>query len=108
MDNMEKRLRKYFAGLQTGETENKLVMACVYLIQAVDRTRGNYRLLEEVFCECIEKYARGAKKYGDFNPATDRRDLILEALQELIDAVNYLGMDECRLAMVEKEKPEVE
>ena len=34
----------------------------------------------------------GAKTYGEYNPATDTRDLLAEAQEELLDAINYLAM----------------
>jgi hypothetical protein len=105
---METKLRKYFANLAAGKIENEAVVTCMRLIQAINRKqKGEHCLPEEIFHECIEKYVRGARKYGDFNPATDRRDLGLEALQELIDAVNYLAMDEVRLDMAKEKRPEV-
>jgi hypothetical protein len=46
----------------------------------------------QVFNECLEKYDRGAAKYGEFDPINDKRDLVEEAQQELIDAINYIAM----------------
>lgn len=48
--------------------------------------------LERVFAQAIHKYQTGAAKYGRFDPTTDRRDLLAEAEDELLDCLNYLGM----------------
>lgn len=46
----------------------------------------------QIFNECLEKYEKGASKYGDFNPLTDERDLIKESQDEIIDGMNYIAM----------------
>jgi hypothetical protein len=38
------------------------------------------------------RFKLGLGKYGTFDPATNSRDLMLEALAELVDALNYLQM----------------
>lgn len=48
--------------------------------------------LDGIFSEALEKYKRGAAKYGNFNPETDPRNLLKEAEAEILDAINYLGM----------------
>lgn len=45
-----------------------------------------------VFRQCMDKYQKGEKKYGAFNPKTDDRDMLEEAKQELIDSINYFAM----------------
>jgi hypothetical protein len=34
----------------------------------------------------------GFKKYGKYDPTLDRRDMVVEAQEELVDAWNYLRM----------------
>jgi len=48
--------------------------------------------LQAIFNEATGKYKTDAKKYGRFDPATDGRDLRIEAEQKILDAVNYLAM----------------
>lgn len=50
------------------------------------------RSLNQLFQECLEKYEKGALRYGDYDPLTDERNLIEKAQEELLNAVNYLGM----------------
>ena len=42
--------------------------------------------------DALDKYRRGEKKHGVFDPAIDKRDLLLEDYDELLDAANYLRM----------------
>lgn len=50
------------------------------------------RSLNQLFQECLERYDRGVVKHGEFDPLTDERNLIEKAQEELLNAVNYLGM----------------
>ena len=48
--------------------------------------------MKTIFQEALTRYQAGADKYGDFDPWTDRRDLLAEVEEELLDAINYLAM----------------
>jgi hypothetical protein len=48
--------------------------------------------LKLIFNEALEKYEASEKIYGVYDPATDTRDLLHEAQDEILDAINYLGM----------------
>ena len=48
--------------------------------------------LRQVFNDALLKYERGENKYGQYNPKTDQRDLLIEAEAELLDALNYVAM----------------
>jgi hypothetical protein len=48
--------------------------------------------LIKTYMRAVAKYDEGAGKYGEFDPHTDVRDLIAEAEDEIIDAINYLAM----------------
>ena len=52
----------------------------------------NKNPLSEVFTAALQKFERGAAKYGTFEPATDTRDFLKEAEAEVLDAINYLAM----------------
>ncbi len=59
----------------------------------MDDMRGKDVLaLEDVYVECLKKMEAGSMKYGEYDPDTDTRDLVEEAIEELHDAVNYIGM----------------
>lgn len=45
-----------------------------------------------IFESALQKYRKGALKYGTYDPATDRRDMIIETAAEILDAINYLAM----------------
>lgn len=58
--------------------------------------------MKEIFDEAMRKYENGAEKYGEFNPATDQRDLLHEAEQEILDGINYLAMFLVKMRKVRK------
>jgi len=45
-----------------------------------------------IFEIALQKYQKGALKYGDYDPMKDRRDMLIEAGAEILDAINYLAM----------------
>jgi len=47
--------------------------------------------LEAIFKQSLVRAQTGQEKYGVYNPDTDRRQMPLEALEELLDACAYLG-----------------
>lgn len=53
--------------------------------------------LRDIFRDALLKFEQGEKKYGPFVPETDRRDLFAEAEDELLDALNYIGMHVVKL-----------
>jgi hypothetical protein len=50
------------------------------------------KLLREIFNTVIEKFQKGAIKYGDYDPLNDSRDMLAETEAEILDAINYLAM----------------
>jgi hypothetical protein len=44
-----------------------------------------------------ERMEKGQLKYGEFNPETDPRNLVHEALEEAVDLLNYLRMREVQV-----------
>lgn len=42
-----------------------------------------------VIVEALKRYEAGRRKYGSLDPATDKRDFLHEAEQELLDCINY-------------------
>ena len=62
---------------------------------------------EQVLGVCSKAARRmlgGKEVYGEFNPATDKRDLLLEAQEELLDAINYLAMHYLKLESLKNPK----
>ena len=51
----------------------------------------------EVIEMIVARARMGRRDYGPLDPSRDRRDLLLEALEEHIDALFYLAADACRL-----------
>jgi len=47
---------------------------------------------KEIEKMCKKRMKAGKAKYGEFDPAKYKGDLIEETLEELIDAINYLRM----------------
>ena len=50
------------------------------------------RSMSDVYRICLDKCDAGAAKYGNFEPLNDKRNLLREAQNELIDAINYMAM----------------
>jgi hypothetical protein len=48
--------------------------------------------LKAIFDQALEKYEAGALQYGQYDPATDQRDMLAETEAEILDAINYLAM----------------
>lgn len=64
--------------------------------------RNNIRITEEETMSRVdalmsERMERGQFKYGQFEPETDKRDLVHEALEEAVDLLNYLRMREAQV-----------
>ncbi len=43
--------------------------------------------------KCAHRMDAGADKYGDYDPSTDKRNLLIETEKELLDAINYTLMN---------------
>ncbi len=50
-----------------------------------------------VFAKAMVKYDEGEKEHGVFDPDTDPRNMIDEAIEELLDGMNYMAMQVIRL-----------
>lgn len=48
--------------------------------------------IADLFASAMQKYRNGQQKHGDFNPMQDKRNLLNEAEEEILDAINYLAM----------------
>ena len=48
---------------------------------------------ESILRDALKRMDRGAEKYGEFDPETDKRDLLIEMENELIDVINYAVME---------------
>lgn len=59
-------------------------------------------IMEAIFKAALEKYRLGEQKYGPYHPLTDGRDMITEAEEEILDAINYLGMFLIKLRAMKK------
>lgn len=55
-----------------------------------------------IYAEALEKYQKGAAKYGEYNPATDQRDFLEETEAEILDAINYLAMFLMKIRAIKK------
>ena len=64
--------------------------------------KRDWELVLGVFSLAARRMLDGAYDYGEFNPATDKRDLLREAQEELLDAMNYLGMQYLKLEELKK------
>ena len=54
-----------------------------------------------IIIDALKKYQAGRAKYGELNLATDKRDFTKEAIEELLDCINY-----CCFAIVKLRKAE--
>lgn len=92
-------VRGKLRGKRTDEKKSVETMAfLVKVFQAIDSLvveedgTTKRRSMSDIYRICIDKYDKGAAKYGDFDPLNDNRNLLREAQDELIDAINYLSM----------------
>jgi hypothetical protein len=53
--------------------------------------------LVAIYGEALGRYIKGEVKYGEYKPLTDERNLYQETIDELLDAMNYMGMEIYRL-----------
>ena len=58
-----------------------------------------------VFAKATTRMQGGAKTYGEYQPATDQRDMYHEAQEEILDAIVYLGMEYLRLEEMRRKAP---
>jgi hypothetical protein len=61
------------------------------LVNPVPKSRREYA--EELVTEAKKREFQGLVKYGDFDPKTDKRNMIHEGLDEVIDKWNYNKFD---------------
>lgn len=64
--------------------------------------------IETVFEAALLKYRQGEREHGVYDPATDRRDLLQEAEEEILDAINYLAMFLMRIRAIRGGKSQSE
>jgi len=50
-----------------------------------------------VFAMAVDRMKDGAAEYGEYDPKVDARCMYREAQEEILDAVNYLGMQWVKL-----------
>jgi len=55
-------------------------------------TRQGKEDMEAIFRAALDKYRAGEQKYGAYHPLTDNRDMLTEAEEEILDAINYIAM----------------
>jgi len=65
---------------------------------------GDWEQVLGVCSKAARRMMGGKGAYGEFNPATDTRDLLLEAQEELLDAINYLAMQYLKLESLKNPK----
>ena len=65
--------------------------------------------VRKVFGLALRRMQKGFEVYGEFDATLDTRCLLSEAQEELLDAMNYLGMQYLKLEELKKaKKPENE
>ena len=64
--------------------------------------------IETVFEAALLKYRQGEREHGMYDPVTDQRDMMQEAEEEILDAINYLAMFLMRIRAIRggKSQPE--
>ena len=68
--------------------------------------KSDWERVEKIFARAVFRMLRGSATYGEFNPATDTRNLLHEAQEELLDAMNYLAMHYLKLETLKNPKKE--
>jgi len=53
--------------------------------------------IEKVIREALSRYEAGRLEHGDLDVIRDRRNFIDEAIEEMLDAINYLSFEIIRL-----------
>ena len=48
--------------------------------------------LEDIFKEALIKFQKGVEEHGEFDPLSEKRKLLAEVDEEILDAINYLAM----------------
>ena len=49
--------------------------------------------LTDIFRLALNRAKEGNTAYGEFNPETDKRKMPMEALEEILDALVYIGFE---------------
>lgn len=60
--------------------------------------------VRRVLAEALLRMDQGRARYGPFDPQEDERDLLLEAEEELLNAINYLAMFVLKLRLIKRRK----
>jgi len=53
--------------------------------------------IELIIREALTRYEKGKEEYGDLDLNTDQRNFIDEAVEEMLDTINYLVYEILRL-----------
>jgi hypothetical protein len=54
--------------------------------------KENHMKLEDIFKEALIKFQKGVEEHGEFDPLSEKRKLLAEVDEEILDAINYLAM----------------
>ena len=58
--------------------------------------------IEAVIREALNRYGRGRLEHGQLDLSRDKRDFIHEAIEEMLDAINYLCFEIIRLRSIKR------
>jgi len=58
--------------------------------------------VKAVMKDALKRMEEGRKKYGEYDPATDKRALLVEMEEEMLDFVNYACLEVVRLRFLRK------
>ena len=71
------------------------------------RKMSDWDKVYRVFDLALRRMRTGFAVYGEFDASTDTRNLLSEAQEELLDAINYLGMQYLKLEELKKRNLEL-
>lgn len=58
--------------------------------------------IETVIREALNRYDKGRLEHGQLDLSKDKRDFIDEAIEEMLDAINYLSFQIIRLRRLKR------
>ncbi|OGW38228.1 MAG: hypothetical protein A2Y97_13915 [Nitrospirae bacterium RBG_13_39_12] len=58
--------------------------------------------IEAVIREALNRYGRGRLEHGQLDLERDKRDFIHEAIEKMLDAINYLCFEIIRLRSIKR------
>ncbi len=67
-----------------------------------DNMRPQAENIEAVIREALNRYGRGRLEHGQLDLSRDKRDFIHEAIEEMLDAINYLCFEIIRLRSIKR------